>query len=197
MKMKENKQIKYINIKWSNRFRFKVFCYLLEKLFTCSDVWSSVCVHVCAWMWANGWNLAYDEFLYSPCNSLFSIYLQLEAVHDTAGRLVRGDPTKPRNVIDYIVFERHLTDEQSQWRICAKLPPQQSFHRQRNKITVPGFTQTQATIEWLVWPLEVSLFLCACLYVNPSCIHRWCTDLLRHVRTRIWLVGQSANVRIY
>ena len=51
------------------------------------------------------------------------------AVHDYAGRLVQGDPNEPRNVIDYVAFERYLTPEKgkltkSSWRICGKLPPQ-------------------------------------------------------------------------
>ena len=46
------------------------------------------------------------------------------AVYDFAGRLVRGHPSKPKDVIDYVVFERSLSATDAQWRICAKIPPQ-------------------------------------------------------------------------
>ena len=51
------------------------------------------------------------------------------AVRDLTGRLVKGDLNDPKKVIDYVVFERHLTPEKSnltssRWHICAKLPPQ-------------------------------------------------------------------------
>lgn len=41
-----------------------------------------------------------------------------------AGRLLRGNPSKPKNVIDYVVFERPLSSLDARWRICGKLPPQ-------------------------------------------------------------------------
>ena len=46
------------------------------------------------------------------------------AVFDMAGRLLRGHPSKPRKVIDYVVFERPLSLHDAHWRICGKLPPQ-------------------------------------------------------------------------
>ena len=32
-----------------------------------------------------------------------------------------GDAKKAKKVIDYVVFERHLADPYSRWRICGKL----------------------------------------------------------------------------
>jgi len=34
---------------------------------------------------------------------------------------LKGDPKKPRKVIDYVVFERHLADPYGRWRICGKV----------------------------------------------------------------------------
>ena len=44
-------------------------------------------------------------------------------MYDSDSRLVRGHPTKPKAVIDYIVLERNLTLDESSWRIAGKLPP--------------------------------------------------------------------------
>ncbi|KAL5509048.1 hypothetical protein EMCRGX_G004329 [Ephydatia muelleri] len=49
---------------------------------------------------------------------------QVLAVYDTAGRLLRGDEKRPKDVIDYVVFERNLSRPHPSWRIATKLPPQ-------------------------------------------------------------------------
>lgn len=52
------------------------------------------------------------------------------ALYDSASRLVRGHPTVPKAVIDYVVFERNLTTlSGSSWRIAGKLPPQQPWKK--------------------------------------------------------------------
>jgi len=41
------------------------------------------------------------------------------------GKVVKGDPTKPEDVIAYVVFERCLKGaENTSWKICGKLPSQ-------------------------------------------------------------------------
>ena len=57
--------------------------------------------------------------------------LQLLALYDSASRLIRGHPTKPKAVIDYIVMERNLTLDEASWRIAGKLPPQQTLKREK------------------------------------------------------------------
>ena len=47
--------------------------------------------------------------------------LQILALKDRHNRTVTGDAKKPKRVIDYVVFERHLTDPYGRWRICGKL----------------------------------------------------------------------------
>ncbi|XP_011405308.2 PREDICTED: 39S ribosomal protein L45, mitochondrial-like [Amphimedon queenslandica] len=49
---------------------------------------------------------------------------QIMAVYDLAGRLVKGHHSRPKNVIDYVVFERSLSATNARWRICGKMPPQ-------------------------------------------------------------------------
>lgn len=46
------------------------------------------------------------------------------AVYDLAGRLVKGHHSRPKDVIDYVVFERSLSATDTQWRISGKIPPQ-------------------------------------------------------------------------
>ena len=46
------------------------------------------------------------------------------AVYNFAGKLLKGHPSKTKNVIDYIVFERSLVSHDTTWKICGKLPPQ-------------------------------------------------------------------------
>ena len=49
--------------------------------------------------------------------------LQIFAVYDKTGTVHKGDPTHPREVVDYIVMERHLADSGSSWRLAGKVPP--------------------------------------------------------------------------
>ena len=46
------------------------------------------------------------------------------AVYDAAGRVVMGDEVEPRDVLDFVVFERHIAKEpaKSSWQICGKVP---------------------------------------------------------------------------
>ena len=50
--------------------------------------------------------------------------IQVLAVYNAAGKLIRGHPSNPKRVIDYIVMERHLAKPGSGWRVAGKLPPQ-------------------------------------------------------------------------
>ena len=55
---------------------------------------------------------------------LFSF--QVMVVYNAVGHILRGHPSKPNRVIDYVVMERHLETMGSGlgWRIAGKLPPQ-------------------------------------------------------------------------
>jgi len=46
---------------------------------------------------------------------------QILAIKDRYNRTLKGDAKKSKNVIDYVVFERHLKDPYGKWRICGKV----------------------------------------------------------------------------
>ena len=47
----------------------------------------------------------------------------ISAVEDRNGRVISGDTKKPRELLEYIVLERHLENEHGKWKICGKLYP--------------------------------------------------------------------------
>ncbi len=49
--------------------------------------------------------------------------LQILAIYDRFGRLLYGDPSSPVDVLEYVVFESHITDEYGRWRIHGKVIP--------------------------------------------------------------------------
>ncbi len=52
---------------------------------------------------------------------------------------MQGDPGVPRDVIDYVVFERHLVDpEKTRWRVLSKLPPQLPWKRTLELLSAGG-----------------------------------------------------------
>lgn len=53
---------------------------------------------------------------------------QVFAEKDKYGRHVKGSDKQVKEVVDYVVFERHLSNKYGKWRVCGKLfpkPPQQ------------------------------------------------------------------------
>ena len=53
---------------------------------------------------------------------------QIVAIYDRFGRLIRGNLSKPKTVLEYVVFERHMRPLQwgSEWRIHSKIVPEKS-----------------------------------------------------------------------
>ncbi len=49
------------------------------------------------------------------------------SVSTLSGQLLFGNKSVPKNVIDYLVFERSLTKHDSTWKICGKIAPQKSY----------------------------------------------------------------------
>ncbi|CAH3172982.1 unnamed protein product [Porites lobata] len=49
---------------------------------------------------------------------------QVMAIKDKHGRHIKGSDKEVREVVDYVVFERHLTNKYGKWRVCGKLFPQ-------------------------------------------------------------------------
>lgn len=46
------------------------------------------------------------------------------ALYDRFGRLLYGNERIAKDVLDFIVFEKHLTDTYGKWRIHGKIKPQ-------------------------------------------------------------------------
>jgi len=69
---------------------------------------------------------------------------QVVAAYDQRGKLVDGDDKQPKDTIDYVVFERQLTDQSSVWRIAGKLPSQQPYlSRSAPVVTLPSRVAVQ------------------------------------------------------
>jgi len=51
---------------------------------------------------------------------------QILAVYDQFGRLMFGDELVPRDVLEYVVYEKHLADLYGRWRLHGKIPLQSS-----------------------------------------------------------------------
>ncbi|BHF59672.1 39S ribosomal protein L45, mitochondrial [Sparganum proliferum] len=75
---------------------------------------------------------------------------QVLAIYDRFGRLLFGHPTSPVDVLEYIVFENHITDAFGQWRIHGKIvPPWARVMATPNKThrLLPGADKTPADSE--------------------------------------------------
>lgn len=51
------------------------------------------------------------------------MWSQILAIYDRFGRLIYGHPSSPVDVLEYVVFESHITDEYGRWRIHGKVIP--------------------------------------------------------------------------
>merc|ERR1712012_452803 len=49
---------------------------------------------------------------------------QTLAMYDRFGRLMYGSETVPKDTLEYVVFEKHLSDEYGRWRLHAKIVPE-------------------------------------------------------------------------
>lgn len=49
--------------------------------------------------------------------------LQTLAIYDRFGRLMYGQEDVPRDVLEYVVFEKHLVNPYGSWRMHGKIVP--------------------------------------------------------------------------
>lgn len=49
---------------------------------------------------------------------------QILALYDRFGRLMYGSPDQVRDILEYVVFEKHIANEYGQWRIHGKIVPE-------------------------------------------------------------------------
>ena len=71
---------------------------------------------------------------------------QSVAIYDRFGRLAYGDPTLPRTVLEFVVFEKRVSDTYGAWRLHGKLEPEWLETRAPVKRTfrVPEHEEIQA-----------------------------------------------------
>ena len=53
--------------------------------------------------------------------SFFICCLKVFAIKDKHGRHVSGSDKQVKEVVDFVVFERHLTNKYGKWKVCGKL----------------------------------------------------------------------------
>lgn len=51
------------------------------------------------------------------------LFGQILAVYDRFGRLAHGSEVIAKDVLEYVVFEKHLANEYGIWRVHAKIIP--------------------------------------------------------------------------
>ncbi|KAF0309664.1 putative 39S ribosomal protein L45, mitochondrial [Amphibalanus amphitrite] len=52
-----------------------------------------------------------------------TLHANLLAIYDRFGRLMYGSEVVAKDVLEYVVFEKHLADEYGRWRIHSKVVP--------------------------------------------------------------------------
>ena len=56
---------------------------------------------------------------------MVSLFLfQILAVYDRFGRLIHGHPHVAKDVLEYVVFEKHIVNVYGKWRLHKKIIPQ-------------------------------------------------------------------------
>lgn len=62
---------------------------------------------------------------------------QILTVHDRFGRFMLGSADVPREVLEYVTFERHISDPYGKWRIHAKkLAPDQRIEEMNKTVSI-------------------------------------------------------------
>lgn len=51
------------------------------------------------------------------------LFFQILAIYDRFGRLIHGSEILAKDVLEYVVFEKHIANEYGRWRIHGKIIP--------------------------------------------------------------------------
>ena len=60
---------------------------------------------------------------------------QVLAVYDRFGRLIHGNPTVAKDVLEYVVFEKHMANVYGEWRIHGKIIPEWMEEKPKSRVT--------------------------------------------------------------
>ena len=79
------------------------------------------------------------------------------ALYDRFGRLMLGSESVPKDVLDFIVFEKHMSDSYGKWRIHSKIKPswQKSDTQVRQTVVLEDTADEHNTAESEVEVQEV------------------------------------------
>ncbi|XP_060063184.1 large ribosomal subunit protein mL45-like [Ylistrum balloti] len=85
---------------------------------------------------------------------------QILAIYDRFGRLMYGSETLPRDVLEYVVFEKHIVNMYGEWRLHSKITPswmpqQAPLIKTLVKPEIPDREKIQKEIDTLVSGNEV------------------------------------------
>lgn len=76
------------------------------------------------------------------------------AIYDRFGRLMHGSETLPKDVLEYVVFEKHLANKYGRWRVHDKIipdwmPPREPLKRTFAVATVlqPDYVEKTVTVQ--------------------------------------------------
>ena len=81
-------------------------------------------------------------------NNIF-LFFQILALYDRFGRLMYGGENMLKDCLEYVVFEKHLSDEYGRWRVHGKItptwvPPQPGLYRTMKQ---PHFDPVEEDLE--------------------------------------------------
>lgn len=116
----------------ANRENEKLLEYVTENAY--SKMWTNMKYKTIRWKWIEGIeepkvvNIVTREMM-SKSNIFAQVTVrfhskQILAIYDRFGRLAFGSDKLERNILEYVVFERHLTGQYSSWRMHDKIEPE-------------------------------------------------------------------------
>lgn len=87
---------------------------------------------------------------------------QILAIYDRFGRLMHGSEILAKDVLEYIVFEKHLSNEYGLWRLHEKIvpdwmPPKQPFMKTYRLVMDKTLQDGSETTEVQLTPSETEI----------------------------------------
>ena len=67
--------------------------------------------------------VGHSLLVFTAVSSVSTVFLKVMAIKDKHGRHITGSDKEIKEVVDYVVFERHLTNNYGVWKVCGKLHP--------------------------------------------------------------------------
>lgn len=117
--MTENMRFKTIRWKWIESIEEPVVLHMVtQEMITKSELFAQVTVRM-----HSKQVVVKRQIKKHARNNRVCIYMKILAIYDRFGRLAMGSETLPKDVLEYIVFEKHLTNPYGTWRLHDKIKP--------------------------------------------------------------------------